>query len=194
MPILDILAYLGAAAISKVIEVATTQEVAVAQEMTEPLPKHDLAKIKSRAASAHLKGPYEAPDPSLRRSERLAARRDYVYKGASAPTKFHIFGSLFYNGYRTFSMSGPKAAAVALEALADDHYTVALHECTLADPVITLKVGTQPDPHRLITERLGKGTVNQYWINAAGQKNGFYKEWRGGELVTTKRYAADVEY
>ena len=155
-------------------------------------PKHDLAKIKAKAQAHHLKGPYEAPPH--RRSERLAAKQDYVYKGAQKPTKFHIFGALFYNGYRTFSMSGSEAAAIAFDALADQHYTVALHDCTLADPTITLKVGTSPDPHRLVTERLAPKSINQYWVNAAGQKNGFYKEWRGGKLVTSKRYAADVEY
>lgn len=186
MPVLDILAYLGAVAISKVIEVATTPEMSTG-------PKHDLVKIKAKAEAHHLKGPYEAPPPH-RRSERLAAKRDYVYKGAHKPTKFHIFGALFYNGYRTFSMSGPEVYTVACEALADQHYTVALHNCTLADPTIILKVGTSPDPHRLVTERLAPKSVNQYWVNAAGQKNGSYKEWRGGELVTTKRYAADVEY
>ncbi len=91
-------------------------------------------------------------------------------------------------------MSGPEAYKVALEALADQHYTVALHECTLADATITLKVGTSPDPHRLITERLGPRSVNQYWVNAAGEKNGFYKEWRDGLLTVTKRYAANIEY
>jgi hypothetical protein len=152
--------------------------------------KHNLSAIKVRAAAHHLKGPYE--EPTTRHSPRLAAKRDYIYKGK--PTKFHVFGALFYNGYRTFSMSGPEAYKVALEALADQHYTVALHECTLADATITLKVGTSPDPHRLITERLGPRSVNQYWVNAAGEKNGFYKEWRDGLLTVTKRYAANIEY
>ena len=151
-------------------------------------PKHNLEAIKARAIAAHLKGPYE--EPTTRYSSRLAARRDYIYKGK--PSKFHIFGALFYNGYRTFSMSG-HVAKVAYDALADPHYTVALHDCTLADPTITLKVGTSPDPHKLITDK-SDGLVKQYMVNAAGQKNGFYKEWIGGKLVTTKRYAANIEY
>lgn len=193
MPFLDILAYLGATFIGKVIEVATAPtQVTTAPKMADQ-PKHNLAAIKARAQAHNLKGPYEAPEPTLRRSPRLAAKRDYIYKGEK-PTKFHIFGALFYNGYRTFSMSGPEAYKVAYDALADQHYTVSLHNCTLADPIITLKVGTSPDPHRLVTEKLGPKSVNQYWVNSAGQKNGFYKEWRNGKLVLTKRYADDVEY
>lgn len=156
------------------------------------VPKHDLVAIKARASHHHLKGPYEAP-PN-RHSERIAAKRDYIYNGKYPPTKFHIFGALFYNGYRTFSMSGPEAYKAAYEALADQHYTVVLHNCTLADPTITLKVGTSPDPHRLVTEKLAPKSVNQYLVNAAGQKNGFYKEWRDGKLTVSKRYAADIEY
>jgi hypothetical protein len=188
MPLLDILAYIGATTIGKIIEAATPQ--AAMSESVEP--KHDLAAIKARAAAVNLKGPYEAPDPALRRSERIAARRDYTFKG-DAPSKFHIFGALFYNGYRTFSMSGPKAAAAAFAALADDHYTVALNNCTLADPVITLKVGDRPDPHRLITEK-SEGKVVQYMVNAAGQRNGFYKEWIGGKLVVSECFKENIRY
>jgi hypothetical protein len=200
MPLLDILAYIGATTLHKIIEVAITPtEVAAAstpevviptQEMSEP--RHDLAAIKARATAHHLKGPYEAPPPHLRRSARLAARRDYTFKG-DTPTKFHIFGALFYNGYRTFSMSGPKAANTAFAALADNHYTVALDGCTLADATITLKVGDRPDPHRLVTEK-SEGKVAQYMVNAAGQRNGFYKEWTGGKLVLSERYKEGVRY
>jgi hypothetical protein len=184
MPLLDILAYIGATTICKIIEAApATQEMSA--------PKHNLAAIKARATAVNLKGPYEAPDPGLRRSERIAARRDYT--AGDTPTKFHIFGALFYNGYRTFSMSGPKAVATAFAALADEHYTVALDGCTIADPVITLKVGDRPDPHRLITEK-GESKVAQYTVNAAGQRNGFYKEWTGGKLVVSERYKEGVRY
>jgi hypothetical protein len=207
MPLLDILAYIGATTLRKIIEVAVAPtevaaaptevaaaptEVAAAKATQMSESKHDLAAIKARAKAHHLKGPYEAPDPALRRSERIAARRDYIFKG-DAPTKFHVFGTLFYNGYRTFSMSGPKAANTAFAALADNHYTVALDGCTLADPIITLKVGGRPDPHRLITEK-GEGKVAQYMVNAAGQRNGFYKEWADGKLVLSERFKENIRY
>lgn len=191
MPILDILAYIGATTICTIIEVAAAPQATASTQVAMSAPKHDLAKIKARAAAVNLKGPYEAPPPHLRRSARLAAKRDYT--ATDTPTKFHIFGALFYNGYRTFSMSGPKAADVAFAALADDHYTVALDNCTLADPVITLKVGDSPDPHRLVTEK-SEGKVAQYMMNAAGQRNGFYKEWSGGKLVLSERYKEGVRY
>jgi hypothetical protein len=121
---------------------------------------------------------------------------NYIYKGQSPLSKCLIIGALYRDNYSTFTIdaSWPDASAVAFATLKDTDHTVVLHNCTLADKTITLKVGIKPDPHRLVTEQLGVKSAIQYMLNASGQKNGMYKEWRDGALVTDARYAADVRY